>query len=288
MQVKNYIEECNKKQREIILDTSSMNKICEDDDLSIRFFSKIQDIEGIVALPLNAFVEISIHKSTFNQFNKIYRQKNCLKIIIESTPKRIKREIDKPIESKLYLKKDVDLLIYINDESRKFNEEWKKIWKENCKQKREEFNKFFSIGSEERNKKMDRMLQRDKFLRVYREDQDFFVLDFFKNNLNIDFPKNKIYSDGNRYKFINLLQYLMYMNMLRSFLSGKKSKFAASKGDLFDMDIAAFSAYSSCFISEDRCLFQCLQKIKNNSEHIGFENKYKIYHTIENFCQDTF
>lgn len=49
------------------------------------------------------------------------------------------------------------------------------------------------------------------------------------------------------------------------------------------MEIASFSAYSSCFISEDKILIKLLKEIKDNSDILGFENKYEIHHSVKNF-----
>ena len=76
----------------------------------------------------------------------------------------------------------------------------------------------------------------------------------------------------------------MFFNIHRSLLSGN-SELSSNRGDLFDMQIASFSAYSSCFISEDEGLIFCLKKIKDNSNMIGFKNEHEIYHKVESFIE---
>ena len=113
------------------------------------------------------------------------------------------------------------------------------------------------------------------------EEPLFHVLDWFKKQYSdINFPKEKIYSNKNRYKHINLLQCLMLINMRKSINSRQ-----SNRGDLFDMDIASFSSCSYCFISEDKGLIDCLRNIKENSEQLGFENEYRVYHTVEKFLE---
>lgn len=38
--------------------------------------------------------------------------------------------------------------------------------------------------------------------------------------------------------------------------------------------------------SEDKCQLNCLKKIKDNSNELEFENKYKIYNGIETFEEE--
>lgn len=49
------------------------------------------------------------------------------------------------------------------------------------------------------------------------------------------------------------------------------------------MEIASASAYASYFISEDKTLIELLKQIKDNSDILGFENKYVVYHTVKSF-----
>ena len=286
----NNIEELNKEQKNIILDTSSINQILKDKNLLIKFFDKVQNINSIVAIPPIALAEISSDLKTFDDFKNIYREKNCLRIIRERPAEIMKREIDSDIGSYLYWTKNNDIFSNIDreiiEEQKKNDQKKKKGWKENCQQIKERMCKEFSVKPEERNKGIKEILKNSNFLVNYMK-EDNWVLDFFKKYLNIDFPKEKIYSNRNRYKYINLSQCLMLINMYKSVISGN-SDFSAKWGDLFDGEIASYSAHSYCFISEDKGLVQCLQIIKNGSKQIGLENKYKIYHKIENFCQDTF
>ena len=129
------------------------------------------------------------------------------------------------------------------------------------------------------------LIESGNFLVKYEQSEDYWVLTSLEKIYRLKLPKKYISSCKNRYKLINMLQYLMLTNMYRSLLSGN-SEWAANKGDLFDMEIASSSSYSSCFISEDKCLINCLKKIKGNSNILGFENKYEIYSEVQAFIDN--
>ena len=269
------------KKNDIVLDTSSINKLLEDQDLLTSFFKKLNIMNSKAVVPFTSFSELSVEPKILCKFNNLYKEKEELRIIGEPLNKRIKREIDSPIISNLYLDKNIDLYnkpTNCYEDNKKSNEDSKEKWKQKCKETRKQFVKDFQVNEEKRNQKIAEMFENCQFLIVHMNKEDYFVLDFIEKNFNIEFPKNQIYSNRNRYKQINLLQCLMRINMHKS-ISSK----LAHKGDLFDMDIASFSAYSYGFISEDEGLICSLQKIKDYSNSLGFENNYKIYHKIENF-----
>ena len=291
MQIKDDMEEVNIKQRTIVLDTSSMNQLLKNKDLLTPFFDKVKNLNAIVVIPLTALSEISINNEIFNDFKNIYLKKDLLKIICEGPRQMMRREIDMPIEFYLFFRKNMDSTnIFSNidksiiEKEKQNHKKMKKAWKKNCQEKSKKFSKDFSLTPKERNKQIEEKLKTSEFLKNYINKKDYWVLDWFKQEINIDFPKIEIYSNINRYKYINLLQYLMHTNMLKSLISGK-SEFSSRQGDLFDMVIASYSAFSYCFISEDEGQVRSLQIIKDTSEEIGFENKCKIYHKIEDFIR---
>ena len=287
-----FLEEDGKEKNGIVLDTCSVDKIINNANLLETFFKKLSKLNSRAIIPFAAFSEISDNQEVFQRFNNLYKKKNDLKIIWEPLDYRIRREIESPIESNLYLKKEIDLYKTVDEDCYKknvqYNKNLKKVWQENCKNKRIQFQTDHpNLTPEERNKKINEKLEKSDFLINYMnqktQEPPFWVLSWFEQEYgDVIFPKKQIYSNKNRYKHINLLQYLMLINMYRSILTGK-SILSANKGDLFDMDIASFSAYSSSFISDDEGLVFCLKKIKDNSESLGFENKYKIYHKVESF-----
>ena len=256
-----------------------------------QFFDKAKNMDSIVAISPIAFSEISSHYETFSGFRKIYLKEGLLKIIQEWPSQIMKREIDTPIESYLFFrKKDVNLSVINRKKTireKQYNEGLKKKWKENFQQTSIDFSKWlspkngFSLKLEERNKQIEEKLENGKFLKHYMEKENF-VLDIFRRMYNINFPKTEIYSNKNRYKYINFFQHLMFINLCKSLISGK-SEFSPKKGDLFDMRIASYSAFSYCFISEDKGLIKSLQILKDTYKEIDFENKCKIYHKIEDF-----
>ena len=282
-----HLEEADQKKNDVILDTSSVNKIIQDNNLSNNFFETINKRNYRAVIPYAAFSELSNNDDILQKLNYIITKQNIDLRIGEPVFIRIKREINNCIKSNSYLKKDINIFGIAKEcfePNRKHNREKKKRWVDNSKRLRKKFLKDFKhINSpEERNKEIEKKLEGKDFLINYEQNKDYWVLDFLEKFYKIKLPKENISSCKNRYKFINILQYLMFINMYRSLLSGN-SEWAISRGDLFDMEIVAFSAYSFCFISEDKCLINCLKKIKSNSNELGFENKYKIYKGIETF-----
>ena len=283
--------ENNNKKKDIVLDTSSINKILKDTDLSKKFFDKIFQINAIAVVPSTALCEISNDPDpeTFKKFNALYKQEENLRFICERLDERIKREINHPIESNEYANKEVDLDRLFNDTRfLKHIRSYKNLKtnrKENCQENQKKFLEQFKTTPEERNKTTKIGLEEEgcRFLIEYINDKNppCWALGVFEK-WPINFPKKEIYLKRNRYKQINLLQCLMRINMHRSLLSGS-SKLSARPGDIFDMDIASFSAYCHGFISEDEGQIHSLEAIKSLSKELGFDNKYKTYHRIKDF-----
>lgn len=270
---------------DVVLDTSSINRILKNQDLLEIFFEKLNTMNSKAVVPFTSFSELSVDSDIRRQFHNLYKKKE-LRIIRESLNERIKREIDSPIISNLYFNKSVDISKIDHNcykDNKKDNEYYKRKWEQNCQEKRKQFLIDFNKTPQERNQIINETLKDCQFLTDYMNSKDYWVLVFFEKNFqnfNIEFLKNQIYSNRNRYKQINLLQCLMRINMQKSIHSH-----LANRGDLFDMDIASFSAYSYGFISEDEGLTCSLQKIKDRSDILSFENNYKIYYKIESFIE---
>ncbi len=278
----NIFETSDEKRKDIIIDTSSINTLISKKDVLNHFFDVVNNKNYRAVIPYDAFREVSEKKDILMFLNTMYDKHHHLRIGVP--PKEmIKLEIEQPILSNFYLKKDVDIFQEVIDGNsivRHSNKQQKSAWKEVCKQVRNHFIKDFDTTPEDRNREVEKLLKTS--LIEHKKSKDFFVFKILETRYQIQLPSKDISSNRNRYKYINLLYYLMYFNMCKSCLSGK-SKSAPNRGDLFDMDIASFSAYSYGFISEDFGLITTLKEIKNHSKDLEFENNYNIYYRIENF-----
>ena len=94
----------DKRKKDVLLDTSSINIILKDNHLLKKFIEKIHNINAIAVVPFVAFSEISDDQEVFHKFLTFYKKQDNLRIICEPLNERIKREIDNPMESNLYLK----------------------------------------------------------------------------------------------------------------------------------------------------------------------------------------
>ena len=289
MRIRDNTEEISIKQRTIVLDTSSMNQLLKNENLLNLFFDKASNLNAIVAIPPKVLSEISNNDKIFDNFKNIYQKKECLKIIQEIPFEIMKREIENPIESYLYLEKNnIDIFSNIKkgviEKTKKYNQKMKKGWKKTYQGGRKDFSKKFLLTSEKRNKEIEEKLKTGEHLKNYIKEGDYWTLYWFKKEININFSETEIHSNRSRYKYINLFQCLMFISMVKTLISGK-SVLSSKQGDLFDMAIASYSAFSYCFISEDKGQVKSLQIIKDISEEFGFENKCKVYHKIEDFIR---
>ena len=276
-ETKDIFEGNNQVKEDVVLDTSSVNTLIRDNDLSNKFFSAINKRNSNVVIPYKAFSELSNDIDVLKKFNCFYQKHQSLKIS-EPGYEKIKREINCLNTSNLYFKREIDIFSIVNEcheENKQHNNKQKKAWKQNCRKISNRYSKDHDVTNEERNKVILRIIESNDLLINYEDSKDYWVLDVLSYLYNIELPKEKIFSDKNRYKHINLLHYLLLFNLWRSPLRGK-SFLSPKKGDLFDMEIASFSAYSSCFISEDKSLVYFLNRIKNSVDIIGFENKFTI------------
>ena len=267
----------NQVREDVILDTSSVNTLIRDNDLSNNFFSTIDKRNRNAVVPYPAFLELSNNIDVLKKFNSFYQNHLNLKIS-EPVHERIKREINSLNESTLYFKKEVDIFSIGSkyyEENKKYVDGRKKGWKQTYKGTGNRYSADHNVTNEERNRTILRMIKSNDLLINYEDSKDYWVLDVLSYLYNIELPKEKIFSDKKRYKHINLLHYLLLFNLWRSPLSGK-SLLSPKKGDLFDMEIASFSAYSSCFISEDKSLVYFLNRIKNSADIIGFKNEFEV------------
>ena len=120
------------RKKDVLLDTSSINIILEDNHLLKKFFDKIHNINAVAVVPFTAFSEISDNLEVFHKFLNFYKKQDNLIIIWETLDERIKREIDIPIESNIYFKKDIDPYkifdenCYKENNNKKLKEAWGK------------------------------------------------------------------------------------------------------------------------------------------------------------------
>ena len=273
-----YLEEGN--QSDIVLDTSSMNELIDNTNLSNNFFNILNKKGNKAVIPYAAFSELSSNRDIIKKFSKIYQDNVNLRVS-ERTIETVRREINNPIKFILYIDKDTDLLKIAEkhyENNKQHNIEGKNAWKQANQINKKQFLEDHNITPEEGNKFILEILRSNQFL----IDQYDWIWDILSARYKINLPIKQIVSDKNRYKYINLLYYLMVLNIWRSAL-GSNTELSTNRGDLFDMEIASLSVYSSCFISEDKKLIELLKKIKNNSNILGFENKYEIYYTIKSF-----
>ena len=277
-------ETSNDKYTDIIVDTSSVNKLILNKQLSDLFFNIVDKNDYRVVVPYEAFSELSVEDETLNKFKLIY-DKHTRIIIGPPPPIAIKQEIDSPITSIYDIKKQVD--VFKKDETcrQKIKERCikrKNAWKSICERFRKGYVKKFNKTPEERNQEITEILSNVNLFKYYEEKHRFWILDVVSRIYQVEFQKDKIINNKQRYRYITLLYFLMVFNVWKSLVSGR-SEFSAHRGDLSDMEIAFFSAYSRFFISEDRKLIELLRKIKDNSKSLGFENNCELSHKIEEF-----
>lgn len=223
MNLHHCLESDNQIKKDIVLDTSSVNKIIKNDNLSDLFFKIVNKKHYRVVVPYKAFSELSNDYNILNKFNDIY-QKNINLRIGEPVHEKIQREINYPIESNLYLKRDIDLFGIAKEcyeDNKQHNIKQKTGWKQNCRNFGLKYLEDHNITAEERNQRISELLKLDKLLADYENHKDYWVLNILAGWYKIEqLPVKEIISNKNRYRYINLLHYLMLFNIWRSPLSG--------------------------------------------------------------------
>lgn len=283
--IEDLLEKDNYPKNDIILDTSSINTLIKNNNLLDDFFNTTNKKSNNIVIPYAAFSEVSSNDYILNKLSDLYKKNNNLKVS-EPVYEKIKREISSSNSTNFYFKKSIDIFYIANEcyeKTKQENKRKKEAWKKNCKEIRKKYLKEHNnITPKKLNKDILKMMKSDNLFMEYEKAKDYWVLDFFSNIYEIELPKEEVVFNKNRYGYINLLHYLMLLNLWRSVLSGS-SILAPKQGDLFDMEISSLSVYSSCFISEDKALVYLLNRVKSVSNIIGFENKYDVYHKVINF-----
>ena len=172
METYNYPDCFEKDQQiknDIVLDTSTINKLLSNDSLLDNFSEKINGNFRVV-VPYEAFSEITNNRNTLDKLNKIIKKNIDLRIG-ESAYCKIKREINNPIKFNLYFKRDIaliDIATQCYEANKQYNKKQKNVWRDHSQSLRKNFLKDFkNITPEERNQIVEKGLRTDEFLKNY-------------------------------------------------------------------------------------------------------------------------